>query len=130
MPKDIEAEELYMDSARTPPEIRDRAGVLRQNMSPFEKKIWRLVGAEGNPWGLLRQIPMRGYFLDFYSPQHMACIEADGPDHLKTADLDARRDAALQKQDVRTLRITPADFVRRRPLEILEMIGSFIETAD
>lgn len=119
-----------MESAKTDGPTRYQARVLRENMSGFEKKLWKLVGGEGNPWGLLRQIPMQGYFLDFYSPEGLACVEADGPDHINTADRDMQRDAVLRKAGIRTLRIRPSDFSRMRPLAILDMIGSFIQTED
>jgi very-short-patch-repair endonuclease len=132
MPENTDlAEEAYLEAIEGLDRgILARSRLLRANMSDFEKKIWKLVGGSGNPWNLLRQIPMRGYFLDFYSPDAMACIEADGPDHLGAPEHDRRRDIELRKQGIRTLRITPADFRRARPLAILDMIGGFIETED
>jgi len=99
-------------------------------MSGFEKKVWKLMGGDSNTWNVFRQIPVGPYFLDFYSPDHMACIEADGPDHLKNPDHDRTRDKTLRKQGIRTLRITPADMKRVRPLELLDMIRNFIETEE
>jgi very-short-patch-repair endonuclease len=133
MPREekIIAEDEYLDAVEgLDPAIKTQSRLLRANMSSFETKIWKLVGKEDNPWNLLRQIPVQGYFLDFYSPEAMACVEADGPDHLKSVAHDADRDRALRKNGIRTLRITPADFRRARPMEILDMIGSFIETED
>ena len=133
MPKEerIIAEEAYFESIEgMDPEILTRSRLLRDNMSSFEAKVWKLMGKEDNPWKLLRQIPMQGYFLDFYSPEHMACIEADGIDHAFNAEHDRTRDVVLRSQSIRTLRITPADFRRMRPLELHAMIGNFIETED
>jgi len=127
---EIIAEDLYLDDLEIDQSIKDRSIYFRQNMSTFEKKIWDLVGKEGNRWDLLRQIPMGGYYLDFYSPTSMACVEADGPDHIKTKEHDYARDIELGKQGIRTLRITPADFRRGRPLDILEMISNFLESDD
>lgn len=128
--KEEDAEESYMELMKVPPEIRDRARLLRANMSRFEKRVWKLLGGEGNQWGLLRQVPHGGYFLDFFSPEQMACVEADGPDHLDTAAKDATRDVVLRKAGIRTLRVTPADFARCRPMELLSRIASFIESDD
>ena len=125
---EIIAEDIYLEDAGVDQATIDRSVYFRENMSTFEKKIWDLVGKESNHWDLLRQIPMGGYFLDFYSPTHMACVEADGPDHIKTKEHDDARDIELSKQGIRTLRITPADFRRGRPLDILEMISNFLES--
>jgi very-short-patch-repair endonuclease len=128
--KELPAEDIYLAELDIDESLKVRSRLLRDNMSSFESKIWKLIGKENNPWDLLRQIPVAGYYLDFYSPTHMACIEADGPDHLKTAVHDAKRDKELRKRNIRTLRITPADFQRGRPLDILTMITNFIETED
>jgi very-short-patch-repair endonuclease len=127
----IIAEDVYLDALDgLDPAIKTHSRLLRANMSTFENKIWKLIGKEDNQWKMLRQIPMSGYFLDFYSPEAMACIEADGPDHLKQVKHDFDRDKALRKNGIRTLRITPADFRRMRPMELLALIGNFIETDD
>jgi very-short-patch-repair endonuclease len=127
----IIAEDEYLDSLEgLDPGIKVQSRLLRDNMSTFEVKVWKLVGKEENPWNLLRQIPLQGYFLDFYSPEAMACIEADGPDHVKSDKHDNARDSVLRKGGIRTLRITPADFRRMRPMELLALIGNFIETDD
>jgi len=128
--KEQPAEDAYLDGLEIAPDIKAHSRLLRANMSSFETKIWKLIGKEDNPWGLFRQIPMGGYFLDFFSPAHMACIEADGPDHVFSKERDAARDIELRKAGIRTLRITPADFQRARPMGILQLISGFVETED
>ena len=121
------AEDVYLDALDgLDPAIKARSRLLREHMSKFEKSVWKLMGGEDNPWGLLRQVPMCGYYLDFYSPAEMACVEADGPDHVRAPERDAERDLALRKEGIRILRITPGDFRRKRNLDLLQMISDFL----
>lgn len=127
MPEEkIIAEDLYLRDMGLPADILAQATLMRDNMSGFEKTVWKLMGKEGNPWGFLRQIPMRGYFLDFYCVPMMACLEADGPNHLTRGEQDRVRDRVLLEHGIRTLRLTPADVKMWGPLELIKHIHGFV----
>lgn len=111
----------------------DHAYWLRQNMTYFEKKLWAFLGGDDNQWQFLRQFPVEGsnYFPDFYSRWHKVCIEADGPEHLKTVEADIKREKALLKLGVRMFHITPAEFFSQfQPSDLLKAVSNFVHTAD
>jgi very-short-patch-repair endonuclease len=96
-------------------------------MTSFEKKIWKLLGAEDNPYGFSRQIPICGYIVDFFAPKYNAIIEADGPEHFYSTTYDQTRDQILfQEKNIRTLRIRPIDLQIHTPLELCEWIDGFV----
>jgi len=94
----------------------------RISMTKFEKKVWKLLGGDDNPWRFQCQVPKFGYVLDFYSEQFMLCIEADGPAHQKQLAADNARDVALAKMGIQTLRIVPADFVEHTAQQLFDLI--------
>ena len=92
------------------------------HMTRLEKKVWGMLGAELNPWRFRPQVVVGPYTLDFLSRKVMVCIEADGPEHLKTQKADNARDAYLEKQGIMTLRLTNADFVRYTPQRLYALV--------
>lgn len=92
------------------------------NPTALEKKVWKVLGGDFNPWGFTPQVEHGEFQLDFYSKRWRFCIEADGPEHLKTVAADATRDAILAKAGIITLRLTPADLVRNSPQKIYDLI--------
>lgn len=124
---EVEAEELYLQDMGLPADVVAHARVLRDNMSGFETKFWKFIGGKHNRYGLLRQIPMGGFFLDFFSPGAMVVIETDGPQHLMQTEHDSKRDKILASKGIKTMRLSPADFKRTQPLELLQIISGFIE---
>ena len=81
--------------------------MMRKTMSPPEARLWSALRA-GKLEGLKfrRQHPFGPYTLDFYCEAAKLAVEVDGFAH-NTGDRpqrDARRDAWLAQQGVRTLR--------------------------
>jgi very-short-patch-repair endonuclease len=66
-----------------------------------------------------RQVPIGRYVADFVCLRHRLIVEADGPLHDELHD--AERDAWLQSQSFRVLRI-PNDALARTPERVLEAI--------
>jgi very-short-patch-repair endonuclease len=97
------------------------------NPTSFEIKVWNFIGATANPWFFHRQIALGGYILDFFSETNGLCLEADGPDHLKQLESDKKRDDVLYELGVRTIRLTPKDFVTRSKVEIFDLIDSYVK---
>jgi very-short-patch-repair endonuclease len=56
-----------------------------------------------------RQHPVSGYFLDFYCPEAMVCVEVDGPTHQLDVGRDMRRDRRLAELGIATVRIPTSD---------------------
>lgn len=128
---DREPEDIMMDLMNTPRDIRQKSVGLRNNMSGFEKKVWTFLGKDENPWSFLRQWPMEGYFLDFYSQHYNVALEADGPHHLARAAQDLVRDKVLlKKKGIRTIRLTPANFLRYSKEELFEYVTNAIENVE
>jgi len=125
-----DAEDIMMDLAGVPGDVQVEARALRRNMSGFETKVWKFLGKDENPWGFLRQYPVEGLFLDFYSQHFNVDLEADGPHHLNRRASDRRRDRTLMKKGVRTIRLTPADFVKSSKEELFIYVRNAIENTD
>ncbi len=127
---DREPEDIMMELFNVPQDIRNQSVSLRENMSGFEKKVWKFIGKHENPWGFLRQWPVDGYFLDFWTQHFNLCLEADGPHHvLRRAD-DLKRDKVLAKKGIRTIRLTPADFQRHSLGEMFIYVRNAIENVE
>ncbi|MGH6957977.1 MAG: endonuclease domain-containing protein [Caulobacteraceae bacterium] len=111
-----------------PPETVRRARRLRREMTAPEARLWaslRRKAAGG--FRFRRQHPLGPYVLDFYCDSARLAVEVDGLIHA-TEDRpqrDARRDAWLASQGVRTLRITAGE-VRD---ELEGVVGLIVATA-
>ena len=81
-------------------------------MSPPERLLWsRLRGHQGDGLKFRRQHPLGPYVLDFYCHEARLALEVDGTSHIgdQAAAHDAKRDAYLARQGVRTVRIAVSD---------------------
>jgi very-short-patch-repair endonuclease len=88
------------------PEIQ-RARELRRNMSEPEIMLWsRLRRLRDRGFHIRRQVPFRGYYLDFACHARRLVIEVDGFQHGDDAQAahDAVRDRILARQGYRVLR--------------------------
>ncbi len=94
----------------------------RSRPTSFEKKVYNFLGGDGNTWGFVPQQELFGFLVDFYAPEYNLVIEADGPDHIWSWEADAERDASLEAKGIRTLRLTPGDFVAHTEQELFDVI--------
>ncbi|TAG03639.1 MAG: DUF559 domain-containing protein [Betaproteobacteria bacterium] len=101
-------------SGRADPRLQEFAREMRSNQSDAEAKLWHVLRA--NRWRGLkfrRQHPIRAddkdYILDFYCHELNLAIELDGGQHVAQPLYDKRRDSALLKIGVRTLRVWNSD---------------------
>ena len=126
--KDVEDEYMsrMVEANEMTQETWDHSYWLRVNMTGLERKVWKFLGAEENQWGFVRQWPLRGYYLDFFSHKHNVGLEADGPDHVRQLAADRQRDAHLLKSGVRVYHVTPADFVKFGNTKMLGYIQDFV----
>jgi very-short-patch-repair endonuclease len=92
----------------------NRCRELRKNLTDAEKKLWallrnrQLVGVK-----FRRQFSIGGYILDFYSPEYMLGIEADGGQHYEDTirQRDEIRTKELYKFGVKILRFSDRDIL-------------------
>ncbi len=85
-----------------------RARRLRKALTGPEIGLWaRLRGRQAGGFRFRRQHPVGPYILDFYCPEARLAVEVDGDTHDLPDQIahDARRDAWLAGQGIRTLRM-------------------------
>ena len=86
---------------------RARARSLRKCMTDAEARLWlRLKAMRGEGFHFRRQVPFRGYYLDFVSFNGRLVIELDGWRHNEDAqrDHDELRDQVLRREGFCVLR--------------------------
>lgn len=116
------------------PNARERARILRRNMTKEETKLWqRLRGRKFFGIKFLRQHPItyevvnneRKYFIpDFYCAEKAVIIEIDGKIHQFQKEKDMRREEILKEMGFRILRIRNEEFIDI--FNVLEKIENFI----
>jgi len=92
----------------------EKARQLRRALSPPEVALWQWLRSRPNGLKFRRQHPAGPYIVDFYCPSARLAIEVDGNGHDMAEQVahDARRDAWLQAQGLRILRIRAVDIFR------------------
>jgi len=89
----------------------ERGRALRRQMTPPERRLWRVL--KGRPGGLKfrRQHPAGPYILDFFCAERRFAIEIDGEGHNRgdRPNRDAIRDAWLISNGVEVCRIPATD---------------------
>ncbi|MBZ0222630.1 MAG: DUF559 domain-containing protein [Dokdonella sp.] len=89
-----------------PKEAIEFARNLRRDGTDAEQRLWQLLrNRHLGDFKFRRQHPLPPYTLDFYCDAAKLCVELDGGQHADAAARDARRDAFLQAQGIRTLRV-------------------------
>lgn len=90
-------------------ETRTRAKSLRTNLTPAERKLWRILRANRLGVKFQRQVVLAPYIADFAARSERLVIEIDGDTHGGRQAYDAARTDALAKQGYRVIRFTNAD---------------------
>src|SRR5690606_23765848 len=98
-----------------------RARALRRNLTQPEQTLWSLLRRKQLGLHVRRQHALGPYVLDFYCASAKLCIEVDGPVHAEQTGRDARRDAWLAGQGIRTLRFSAED-LEKRPAVVIAAI--------
>jgi very-short-patch-repair endonuclease len=100
----------------------DKCRNLRKNQTDAENKLWRILRSRQlNGIKFRRQFSVDRYILDFYSPEHKLCIEADGGQHYE--------DRGRQKDEIRTQKLSQLEIqtLRFNDNEILNNIEGVCE---
>ena len=86
--------------------MRDRARQLRSDATQFEQTFWLAIRAgRFSGYKFRRQQVIGPYIVDFVCQQARLIIELDGSQHLDAHDYDRQRDAWLNTQGYRVLRV-------------------------
>ena len=92
----------------------DKCRKLRKNQTDTEKKLWTILrDRQFNGRKFRRQFSVDKYILDFYSPEHKLCIEADGGQHYedKGRQKDEIRAQVLSQLGIQTLRFSDTEIL-------------------
>jgi len=103
------------DWSGIPTFLRGRSRELRKNMTPPERKLWRVLRGDGTGFTFRRQHPIGRYIADFYCREAALVVEVDGAmahSHHPAIEHDRIRDEFLRSLNLRTLRF-PAVEVER-----------------
>jgi very-short-patch-repair endonuclease len=110
-----------------PPTLVERAQELREHMSPPERLLWeQLRGKRLEGWKFRRQHPLEPYVLDFYCPQAKLVVEVDGQGRGMGDQpaRDERRDAFLERQGLRVVRIRAETVFRDMDAAVRTILGA------
>ena len=82
-----------------------RAGELRREPTPAERKLWSVLrGNKLNGVSFRRQHAIGNYIVDFVSIKKKLIIELDGSQHLEQTEYDEVRTKYLESQGYRVVR--------------------------
>ena len=82
-----------------------RAGELRKELTPAERKLWsRIRNDQLNGINFRRQHAIGKYIPDFCAVQEKLIIELDGSQHLDQQEYDAERTKYLEEQGYKVIR--------------------------
>jgi very-short-patch-repair endonuclease len=99
---------------------------LRRDMTYPEHTLWRLLRSrELDGLKFRRQHPIGPYVADFYCAAASLVIEVDGQSH-EDPDADARREAYLQGQGLKVLRVTNDQVLYERQV----VLDAILEVAE
>jgi len=98
---------LSLTTMEAPKATVQRARSLRRRLTPPEVRLWVALRGKAIGWRFRRQHPIGPYVLDFYCDAAKLAVEVDGSMHYvgENQVRDARRDAWMLEQGVRTLRL-------------------------
>ncbi len=90
---------------RSNPNTMHRAGELRKESTPAERKLWaHLRNNQINGINFRRQHAIGKYIPDFCAVQEKLIIELDGSQHLEQQEYDAERTKYLEAQGYKVIR--------------------------
>ena len=94
-----------MPAKRSNPKTMHRAGELRKELTPAERKLWAyLRGDKLNGVNFRRQHAIGNYIVDFVSIKNKLIIVLDGSQHLEQKEYDVERTIYLESQGYRVIR--------------------------
>jgi very-short-patch-repair endonuclease len=93
-----------MPAKRSNPKAMRRAGELRHEPTPTERKLWAyLRGNKLNGVNFRRQHALGNFIVDFVSIKRKLVIELDGSQHLEQEEYDMERTKYLESQGYKVM---------------------------
>jgi len=89
-----------------------RAGELRRNLTPAERKLWAALRNDQLGVNFRRQHAIGNTIPDFVCISKKLIIELDGGQHLEQAEYDQQRTEYLQSKGYRVLRFWNNEILR------------------
>ena len=117
-------------SRNTTVEATKRARRFRRNSSVAESVYWEYVRNCGTGFKFRRQAPIEKYFLDFYCAEAKVCVELDGEQHAGHKEKDDRRDEALARLDIKTIRIPNLDLFEDTHIELTRWLWKIVRECE
>jgi very-short-patch-repair endonuclease len=111
-----------MPPRRSTPKVLHRAGELRKEPTPAERKLWsylRLMRQGGVRFR--RQHAIGPFITDFCAPRKKIVIELDGSQHLEQQGHDRERTDYLQTQGYKVIRFWNNDVMNNVEAVIVEI---------
>jgi very-short-patch-repair endonuclease len=98
---------------RSNPKTMHRAGELRREATPAERKLWAyLRGNKLHRVSFRRQHAIGNYIVDFVSIKRKLVIELDGSQHLEQEVYDLERTQYLESQGYKVIRFWNNDVMK------------------
>lgn len=96
---------------------------MRRTPSVSERLLWKLLrGRQLEGMKFRRQVPLGAYIVDLVCLEHRLIVEADGPFHDESRDL--QRDHWLTSQGFRVLRFTNSEIISRPENVLMAIIDA------
>ena len=96
---------MVMLAKRSNPKTMHRAGELRKEPTPAERKLWAyLRGDKLHGVNFRRQHAIGNYIPDFVSIKKKLIIELDGSQHLEQSEYDAERSRYFESLGYKVIR--------------------------
>lgn len=94
-----------MPAKRSNPKTMHKAGKLRRELTPAERKLWSVLrGNKINGVSFRRQHAIGNYIVDFVSIKEKLIIELDGSQHLEQSEYDEERTHYLESLGYKVIR--------------------------
>ncbi len=106
--------------------MTERARLLRASSTPTERILWEALRDRrlaGTKWR--RQQKLGRFIVDFFCADRALAVEIDGAVHVGREDLDAERQAILERSGVRVARFTVSEVQADLP-GVLSRIASLM----
>ena len=107
---------------RSTPTIMHRAGELRKEPTPAERKLWAYLRGDNLGVNFRRQHAVGKYIPDFCSPEAKLAIELDGGQHLQQEEYDEQRTKYLESLGYKVIRFWNGDVMNNIDGVILAII--------
>ncbi|WP_162055350.1 endonuclease domain-containing protein [Pontibacter pamirensis] len=120
---------MRKDQLHSIPNLKEQRAVLRNNMTPAEEELWRLLRKHKlSGHKFRRQHSIGSYIVDFYCASEKLVIEVDGSVHdsAEAVANDKVRDETLQHLGYKIVRIRNSE-VFDYPEQVLKRIAAAFE---